>query len=448
MKNRSFIIEDFFLSLYKVSMYFLLYLTFIFVFKRVNYALVSLTRTFVITTSAFFLVILMMTPVYGNFEIGKEKSKPVFMSTMITMLFTNVLAFITLAIMGINEFPIKDIILPGLLSLIVTYIIQGVIIWVMAHVGNDLYFKVHKPSKTIIISNNDSILKKIEKYVVSYDKQYKLEKIYKNPRFEDLNFNHINTIYLIDAEYNFKNKMIEYCFKNDISLIYNADTSDLLISKTDTEIIDDLLVVPFHPKRFTLSQIIIKRLIDVIGSLLFIIVSFPLWIIIGIAIKLEDGGPIIYKQDRLTLNHRKFKIYKFRSMKVNSGYMPAKEKDSRITKVGNFIRKYRIDELPQFINILKGEMSLVGPRAESVERFIDIEKELKDFDLRLRVKAGLTGYAQIFGKYNTTPENKLLLDIKYIENFSILEDIKLLFQTVIVFIKSDSTEGFSEDNIL
>lgn len=446
MPAKSDFIEDIILSIYKFLIYFFLYVIFIWGFGKVNYALNSLTRTFVITSSAFFLVILMMIPVYGNFEIGKEKSKPIFLSTMITVLITNILAIVTLVIMGIKEFPVSSMFFPSIISLTFVYILQGIVIYIGAHLGNDLYFKFHKPSPTLIIEHNKLMFNKVNSYVTSYDKQYDLVKVYKSPKFSDINFNNIKTIFLLDAPIELEDQIIDYCFKHNIALIYNSKTRDLLIASKCTNIIDDLLVVELFPKRLTIFQRIIKRLMDIFGSLILLIISLPIIIVVSIMIKREDGGPVFYTQDRYTINRRVFKIYKFRSMKVDVEDVPATDDDDRITKIGHTIRKYRIDEIPQFVNILIGDMSLVGPRAESVVRVTDIKKDFKDFDLRLRVKAGLTGYAQIFGKYNTTPQMKLLLDIKYIENFSILEDIKLLFQTIIVFVKTDSTEGFNEGN--
>lgn len=183
---------------------------------------------------------------------------------------------------------------------------------------------------------------------------------------------------------------------------------------------------------------------DILGAIILLILSIPIYIVIGIAIKIEDKGPILYSQTRLTKDAKEFKIYKFRSMVVDAGNQSAEIDDDRITKVGHVIRKLRIDELPQAINILKGDISLVGPRPESITNIEKYRKELPDFDLRLQVKGGLTGYAQIFGKYNTTPQMKLLLDLKYIEDFSIFEDIKLLLQTLMVFVRPDSTEGFDQ----
>ena len=168
----------------------------------------------------------------------------------------------------------------------------------------------------------------------------------------------------------------------------------------------------------------------------------PIWIVSAIAIKAYDGGHIFFKQKRATLNGRVFEVYKFRTMKEHVENHSVTDDDDRITKPGKILRKIRMDELPQLINILKGDMSFVGPRPEMLENVRAYEDQLPEFRYRLRVKAGLTGYAQISGKYNTSPKDKLMMDMIYIEEFSILRDIQLIFQTAIVLLKSDSTEAF------
>ena len=167
------------------------------------------------------------------------------------------------------------------------------------------------------------------------------------------------------------------------------------------------------------------------------------------AVKLEDGGPALFKQKRATLNGRVFEVLKFRSMVVDAeregAPVPATGRDARITKVGRIIRACRIDELPQLFNILKGEMSLVGPRPERLEHVEKYSRDIPEFPYRLKVKGGLTGYAQVYGKYNTTAYDKLKLDLTYIQNYSIRLDIEILFQTVRILFMKESTEGFSEE---
>ncbi len=169
---------------------------------------------------------------------------------------------------------------------------------------------------------------------------------------------------------------------------------------------------------------------------------------VAIAIKIQDHGDVFYKQTRLTKDEKEFKIIKFRSMIMNAekktGVVLAKENDDRITPVGRFIRKTRFDELPQLINILKGEMSFVGPRPERPEIYDEICQTMPEFRFRLVVKAGLTGYAQIYGKYNTSLRDKLLLDLYYIENYSLVDDIKMLLLTLKIVFNKEATEGVKE----
>ena len=193
----------------------------------------------------------------------------------------------------------------------------------------------------------------------------------------------------------------------------------------------------------TMEQRVIKRVMDIVLSLVLGILSAPIWLISMIVVKAHDGGPILFKQERATINGKKFMVYKLRTMKVDAEIRSASKDDDRITKPGKILRKLRIDELPQLLNVLKGDMTFVGPRPEMLKNVIAYTQDLPEFKYRLRMKAGLTGYAQIAGKYNTTPKDKLIMDMMYIEQFSILRDIQLILQTAIVLLKKDSTEGFA-----
>ena len=171
----------------------------------------------------------------------------------------------------------------------------------------------------------------------------------------------------------------------------------------------------------------------------------------AIAVKLYDGGPVLYKQVRCTTNGRQFRILKFRSMRMDAEEdgvaRLASKKDSRITPVGKFIRKVRLDELPQLFNIIKGDMSFIGPRPERPEIIAQYLEVMPEFVYRMKVKAGLAGYAQVYGKYNTTPYDKLKLDLAYIENYSVWLDLKLMLLTLKVLLWPDSTEGVEADQI-
>jgi len=202
-----------------------------------------------------------------------------------------------------------------------------------------------------------------------------------------------------------------------------------------------------HPE-----TVLAKRIFDIAVSAAALLILSPVMLITAIAIKLTDGGPVLYRQPRLTKNGKVFNVLKFRSMRVDAekdgiARLSTGDKDDRITPVGRIIRKVRIDELPQLLNILGGSMSVVGPRPERPEIAEQYEKELPEFRLRLQVKAGLTGYAQVYGKYNTTPYDKLQMDLMYIANPSFLEDLRIIFATVKILFVPESTDGVGEGQI-
>ena len=206
---------------------------------------------------------------------------------------------------------------------------------------------------------------------------------------------------------------------------------------------DDISLFSTRYHMISFEERLVKRSMDILISLIALIITSPILLISAVCIKKNDGGSVFFRQKRATVHGRVFEIIKFRTMHENVENFSSTEGDERITKVGRVLRKYRIDELPQLINILRGDMSLVGPRPEMLENVEDYEKTLPEFRYRLRMKAGLTGMAQIYGKYNTTSRDKLMLDLMYIENYSLIRDVQLLFQTVLVLFRAeDSTEAF------
>ena len=201
----------------------------------------------------------------------------------------------------------------------------------------------------------------------------------------------------------------------------------------------------------TMDQRFFKRMIDLVCALILAIITSPIMLITAIIVKLYDGGPVLYKQVRVTRDDKEFKIMKFRSMRVDAEKdgvaRLASKNDDRITPIGKFIRKVRIDELPQLFNIIKGEMSFIGPRPERPEIIKQYLEEMPEFAYRTKVKAGLAGYAQVYGKYNTTPYDKLKLDLTYIENYTLWMDIKLMLLTLKILFSPESTEGVDEQQI-
>ena len=198
------------------------------------------------------------------------------------------------------------------------------------------------------------------------------------------------------------------------------------------------------------DQRVVKRGMDLALSMTALLLLCPVFLVTAIAIKLYDGGPAFYVQERCTKGGKVFRIYKFRSMVVDAEKdgrsVPATDQDPRITPVGRIIRATRIDELPQILNIIKGDMSIVGPRPERVEHVKLYTRQIPEFAYRMKVKGGLTGYAQVYGKYNTTAYDKLKLDLMYIQNYSLLLDVQIIFKTVKILFMRESTEGFGAED--
>jgi exopolysaccharide biosynthesis polyprenyl glycosylphosphotransferase len=245
-----------------------------------------------------------------------------------------------------------------------------------------------------------------------------------------------------------RNDILKYCYANKVRAYVIPKLSDIILMGADRIHVFD---TPFLlSKGYTLSfdQRFMKRTMDLVLSIPLLVVASPFMLLTALAIKLYDRGPVFYKQVRCTRYGREFEIYKFRSMIVNAeGDGVAKlaaVHDSRITPVGHFIRATRLDELPQLFNIIKGDMSFVGPRPERPEIMKEYCDDMPEFQFRTRVKAGLTGFAQVYGKYNTTPYDKLKLDLFYIENYSLWMDFKLLIMTVKTVLTKDATEGVAQ----
>ena len=223
----------------------------------------------------------------------------------------------------------------------------------------------------------------------------------------------------------------------------------IAICKDDSESIDlfDSPLLLFRNNGLTYRQMFVKRAMDIAISLAGILISSPVMLLIAAFVKWYDHGPVFYRQKRLTKDGQEFEILKFRSMVVNSekhGARLAKKNDSRITPIGRVIRRLHFDELPQLFNILKGDMAFVGPRPERREITDEYAKAIPEFPYRLKVKAGLTGYAQVYGQYNTVPYDKLKMDLTYITSYSVWLDIKLIILTVKILFQKEKSEGVKD----
>ncbi len=295
------------------------------------------------------------------------------------------------------------------------------------------------------------ILEREDQYRICETVQYVSDSPFSHNNFDEVKEKILryDSVIICRLESSVRNDLLKFCYENDIEVYLPPRISDIIVrGAKELDQFDSPLIICKNCS-LTEGQKLVKRIFDIVVSLLGIIIGAPLMGVIALAIKLYDGGPVLFTQKRVTLDEAVFDIYKFRSMVIDAEkddrVIPATEDDPRITPVGKIIRKLRFDELPQLFNILKGEMSVVGPRPERVEHHKSYTEQIPEFPYRTKVKAGLTGYAQIMGKYNTTPYDKLLLDLVYIQRFSFFLDFKLLLLTVKVMFIKESTEGFKNE---
>jgi len=254
-------------------------------------------------------------------------------------------------------------------------------------------------------------------------------------------------IFLDNPPPEIKNSISLYTWEKKKDLIILPDIYDLIINNATLVQFDDIMVYRAKPIGLTLEQRFIKRAIDIIGSAIALVLLSPVMLVIAILVK-RDGGPVFYTQKRITRGGREFKLYKFRTMVPDAekltGPVLAMKDDPRITKIGQKLRQLRLDEIPQFWNTLKGDMSLVGPRPER-EHFIELYKEtIPEYEYRTMVRAGITGLAHVLGKYNTTPEERIRLDLTYLQNYSLFLDLKIMIETLRVIFTKDYAEGIEE----
>ena len=391
------------------------------------------------------LILFLLTNLYGGFKIGYLRLMDVLYSQILSLISANVVAYVQVVLISrkyLSSIPIVKMTLVQIIA---------ILLWVL--ICKLIYAALYPPRQMLLVcydrDPDDMILKmssRQDKYeicdiadlneealedVCEMVKDYEAVLIYDIPAYE-------------------RNIILKRCFTECVRTYVTPKISDILLRGADNIHLFDTPLYLSRNKGLSGDQIIFKRLLDLIISIPLSILLMPLFIVIALLIKIYDGGPVLYKQPRLTVDGKVFNIYKFRSMRMDSekyGAQLAKKNDDRITPVGKVLRMLHFDEFPQLINIIKGDMSVVGPRPERPEIAAQYQEIIPEFDFRLKVKAGLTGYAQVYGKYNTTPYDKLKLDLTYIENYSFWLDIKLIFLTFKILFQKDNTEGIDASQI-
>lgn len=380
---------------------------------------------------------------YDAYRIGFKTVSEIIYSQILTLILVNLLTYLEASL-------INRTLLTPFAFLLVTFIQLGVALF-WSILCNRIYFGIFQPHKTILVYGDVPIESFQEKLKRRKDVFSIQESIQANGSLNDL-INRISpyqSVILYAVDNTLRNAILTTCFQKSIRVYVSLELTDILISSAERIHLIDTPMSMIDNEGLTIEQRFWKRLMDLALTCVIFILTFPLFLIIPLAIKLSDHGPIIYKQQRLTRDSKVFTIYKFRSMIMNAeenGQIQLSKKDDpRITPIGRFLRRYRLDELPQLLNILKGEMSWVGPRPERPELAAKYQSEMIEFGLRTKVKAGLTGYAQLMGKYNSSSCDKAKLDIMYIENYSLKQDFIILFSTlkyILTPISKDSSEGF------
>ena len=326
------------------------------------------------------------------------------------------------------------------------------VLWAL--VANRIYYTMNVPKRTVVVYRNRADLARLNG-IRNFEYKFRIEKFIENPGDDFFTLlkelEGFEAVFVVGVHATLRNGIAKYCVENRVAGYFAPHVGDIIISGAVPIHAFGLPVQEVRRKSASLEYMIAKRLFDIAASLAALIVLSPVMLIIALAIKLGDGGPVFYKQTRCTKDGKLFGILKFRSMRVDAEKdgvaRLASDNDDRITPVGKFIRACRIDELPQLINILKGDMSIVGPRPERPEIAAEYEKTLPAFQLRLQVKAGLTGYAQVYGRYNTEPYDKLQMDLIYINRMSFVEDLKIIFATIKILFIKESTQGVAEGQV-
>ena len=381
--------------------------------------------------------------IYGGFLVGTSPVTDLMFSQIIAIAFLQAIAYIMFSLLSYR--------LVSVVPFIIMFFAFSAfaVVWVL--LIDFIYFKLHKPKKTIVVFNNVDSYQSI-KGIRDIKKRFRVIRTVNSEKtsLEELYeyMKSVDAVFLCGVPSDYRNEVVKQCIATGKVAYIKPKISDTIIRGGRTIQLVNIPVYRCKRSDSSLVYLIGKRAADIVFSLLAIVVLSPLMLLVAIAIKAEDKGPVFYKQKRLTLNGKEFKIIKFRSMKTDAEKdgvaRLAGDNDDRITKVGRFIRKLRLDELPQLFNILSGSMSIVGPRPERPEIAKEYEESIPEFSLRLQVKAGLTGYAQVYGKYNTPPYDKVQMDLMYVANQSFSEDIRLILMTLKIMFIPSSTEGVDE----
>lgn len=418
-------------------------------FKHYNsYLIASSPRRFgVAFVGVYCLFFHFLVRTYEGLTVGVSKVSELVYSLSLACVICDCIMFVIAWLLN-NIFP-------PVLPMVALFGVQVLFSTLWVVLSDLLYFKIYKVRKAVAIYFDNRDYERLVD-LNSVSRKFRVErKICVTGEVDQSVLDQLegmDAVFVRGLPANERNDILKHCVQNGIEVYLWPKIGDVLIAGAEHT---QMFHVPMmYLRRYSpnLEYLLVKRAFDIFVSLLGIIISLPFMVLTALAIKLHDGGPVLYKQVRLTKDEREFKILKFRSMRVDAekdgvARLSTGDTDDRVTPVGKVIRAIRFDELPQLFNILKGDMSIVGPRPERPEIAAQYVEQMPEFRLRLQAKAGLTGYAQVYGKYNSLPYDKLQMDLLYISNPSFLEDIRIMFATVKILFLKESTEGVAEGQI-
>lgn len=389
-------------------------------------------------TLIYMLIMVFFTKTLGGYKVGYMKISDICMSQFIAIVCCNVIEYLQISVLLHSALDALPILLLTAVEILI------IVPW--AYYSRRIYLKMYPPQKMIFVYG-ERIQRELYDKISSRGDNYNIVASISIKEGIGQICNRIKeyeAVILGDIPAQMRNDIVKYCYSNSIRVYITPKISDIVIMGAEDITLFDTPLLLIKDYGLSGEQLFVKRIMDIFISLVLLIIVSPFMLITAILIKAYDGGPVFYRQERFTRDRKVFQILKFRSMTTDSqkdGARITAKNDSRITPVGRVIRRLHFDEIPQLVNILKGDMSFVGPRPEWVVTTEKYEKAVPEFSFRLRVKAGLTGYAQVFGKYNTTPYDKVKLDLMYIEKYSIWLDIKIILLTFKAIFSKDNSEG-------
>lgn len=388
------------------------------------------------------LITLIFFQVYGVFKCGDKSLLETIYSAFLSLIFIDI---VTMALTFFNRgfsFP-RSI-------FAIAFVLQFVFLIVWKSIIIKIYNRLNKPKSAIIIGHKEEAEEIARKLMSTSLRAFEIKYICGEV---DVNINKMiegveSVIIGPKLDGKVKQSIISYCIGAGKIVFIVPELFEIALFNAKLTQFDDVPAFCIENLQLSLEQRIVKRIFDLVVAIIGIVLSSPIMLLAYLGIKIYDRGPAIFAQERVTRGNKIFKLYKFRTMVVNAekhtGPVLATDKDPRITRLGALMRSTRIDELPQLFNVLFGHMSVVGPRPER-QYFIDQFKQyIPDFGYRLAVKAGVTGLAQVLGKYTTTPEDKLRYDLLYIRNYSFLLDLRIVMQTIKTVFMKTSSQGFAE----